>query len=109
MNKKGVISATEDELRERQSAYLELYADLRRFFAEELGKPLMLMYGTLLGYHRDGDLIPGDDDFDAGYISDEHDPIAVKEETKRVIATLVRAGYLVSFNRRGSAVPRAAR
>jgi tetratricopeptide (TPR) repeat protein len=101
MNKKGVISATEEGLRERQSAYLELYADLRRFFAEELGKPLMLMYGTLLGYHRDGDLIPGDDDFDAGYISDEHDPIAVKEETKRVIATLVRAGYLVSFNRRG--------
>ena len=101
VNKKGAISASADELGTRQTAYLELYADLRRFFAEEFGKPLMLMYGTLLGYHRDGDLIPGDDDFDAGYISDEHDPVAVKEETKGVIAALVRAGYLVSFNRRG--------
>ncbi len=101
INKKGVVSATERELKARQEAYLDLYADVRRFFADELGLSLMLMYGTLLGYYRDGDLIPGDDDFDAGYISAASDPVAAKEETKAIIAELVRAGYLISFNRRG--------
>src|SRR5690606_35133412 len=61
----------------------------------------LLMYGTLLGFYRDGDFIPGDDDFDCGYISDRTDPVSVKEETKDIIVELIRAGFTVSFNRRG--------
>jgi tetratricopeptide (TPR) repeat protein len=101
LDKKGVISPSRAETRQRQERYLRIYDTVRDFFEERFGRPLFLLYGTLLGFHRDGDFIPGDDDFDAGYVSDETDPVAVKEETKRLIVELVRAGFTVSFNRKG--------
>jgi tetratricopeptide (TPR) repeat protein len=101
LDKKGAISPSPDQTRLRQERYLQIYDQVRDFFAHELGRPLFLMYGTLLGYHRDGDFIPGDDDFDAGYVSDATDPVAVKQETMRIIVELVRAGFTVSVNRRG--------
>jgi hypothetical protein len=101
LDKKGSIKPSSAEVKRRQDRDLEIYARVREFFASELGKPFFLMYGTLLGYHRDGDLLPHDDDFDAGYVSDKSDPVAVKEETKDVIVKLVQAGFTVSFNRRG--------
>lgn len=101
LDKKGVISPSLAETLLRQKRYLEIYVQVRGFFEKELGRSLFLMYGTLLGLHRDGDFIPGDDDFDAGYVSDQTDPVAVKAETKRLIIELVRAGFTVSFNRKG--------
>jgi tetratricopeptide (TPR) repeat protein len=101
LDKKGAISPSPEETRLRQQRYLEIYLQVRDFFEKELGRSLFLMYGTLLGYHRDGDFIPGDDDFDAGYVSDQTDPVAVKEETKGIIIELIRAGFTVSFNRKG--------
>lgn len=101
LDKKGVISPSPEETWARQQRYLEIYAKVRDFFEQELGRPLFLMYGTLLGYYRQGDFIPGDDDFDCGYVSNETDPIAVKEETKQLIIKLLRAGFTISFNRRG--------
>jgi tetratricopeptide (TPR) repeat protein len=101
LDKKGVISPSLAETRLRQQRYLEIYAQAREFFEKELGRPLFLMYGTLLGLHRDGDFIPGDDDFDAGYVSERTDPRAVKEETKDIVIELLRAGFTISFNRRG--------
>jgi hypothetical protein len=101
LDKKGVISPSLEETQLRQQRYLEIYARVRDFFEQVLGRPPFLMYGTLLGIYRDGAFIPGDDDFDAGYVSDEADPLAVKEETKRLIIELVRAGFTVSFNRKG--------
>ena len=84
-----------------QERYLEIYARVRDFFEQSYGRSVFLMYGTLLGYYREGDFIPGDDDFDAGFISDKSDPQSVKEETFDIIVDLVRAGFTVSFNRRG--------
>lgn len=101
VDKKGFLASTPEEVAARQQQYLEVYDKARVFFERELGKPLFLMYGTLLGQHRDGDLIPGDDDFDAGYMSDANDPIAVKEEAKRIVLRLVEAGFTVTFNRQG--------
>lgn len=101
IDKKGFLAGTPEEVAARQQQYLEVYDKARVFFERELGKPLFLMYGTLLGQHRDGDLIPGDDDFDAGYMSDANDPIAVKEEAKRIVLRLVEAGFTVTFNRQG--------
>ena len=101
LDKKGVISPSHEQTRARQERYLKIYAKVRDFFEQELGRPLFLMYGTLLGYYRQGDFIPGDDDFDCGYVSDETDPIAVKEETKRLIIELIRGGFTISFNRKG--------
>lgn len=100
LNKKGEIRPSPAE-RHREDRDLEIYSRLRTFFEDHLGRPLFLLYGTLLGYHRGSDLIPGDDDFDAGYISDKSDPLAVKEEAKEIILELVRAGFTVSINRRG--------
>lgn len=101
LNKKGEIRPSPEETRHREDRDLEIYSRLRTFFEDHLGRPLFLLYGTLLGYHRGSDLIPGDDDFDAGYISDKSDPLAVKEEAKEIIFELVRAGFTVSINRRG--------
>jgi hypothetical protein len=101
LDKKGSISPSLAETKLRQERYLEIYARVRDFFEQELGRPLLLMYGTLLGYYRDGDFIPGDDDFDAGYVSDRTDPVAVKEETLGLVRRLVRAGFTISFNRKG--------
>jgi len=101
LDKKGTIKPTPAQVKERQDRDLEIYSSVRDFFTEHIGRPIFLMYGTLLGYYRDGDLIPHDDDFDVGYVSDETDPVNVKEETKDIIVELVRAGFTVSFNRRG--------
>jgi tetratricopeptide (TPR) repeat protein len=101
LDKKGEIRPSAAEMRRRQNRDLEIYAGLREYFRDKLGRSVFLLYGTLLGYHRDGDFIPGDDDFDAGYVSDETDPTAVKDEAKNIIVDLVRAGFTVSFNRRG--------
>jgi tetratricopeptide (TPR) repeat protein len=101
LDKKGEITPSRTEMRRREDRDLEIYACVREFFENRLGRSLFLLYGTLLGYYRDGDLIPGDDDFDVGYVSDKTDPVAVKEEAKNIIVDLVRAGFTVSFNRKG--------
>lgn len=101
LDKKGTIDPSVEETRARQDAYLELYAKARDFFDEVIGKPLFLVYGTLLGLYRDQDFIAGDDDFDAAYISEKTDPVAVKAEAKDIIVQLVQAGFTVLFNRRG--------
>ena len=59
------------------------------------------MYGTLLGFHRNGDFIEGDDDFDVGYFSAFNTAVEVKEETKRIVVDLVLAGYICFFNKKG--------
>ncbi|MFW5643387.1 MAG: hypothetical protein ACOCYQ_05115 [Alkalispirochaeta sp.] len=100
ITKKGQLTSSREEVIQRQNGYLELYSRMKEFFDNEIGTPVFLMYGTLLGLHRDGDFIPGDDDFDAGYIVDTTDPKEAKEETKRIITKLLYAGYTVSFNRR---------
>ncbi|MCG5529703.1 LicD family protein [Halorhodospira halochloris] len=101
LDKKGYLPPLPEEVRARQDAYLALYAAAREFFDNNLGRPLFLMYGTLLGLYRDGDLIPHDDDFDVGYISEHEDPHAIKMETREIILKLLRAGFTVAVNRRG--------
>jgi hypothetical protein len=101
LDKKGEIRVSPAELRSRQDRDLEIYSRLREFFQDHLGRSAFLLYGTLLGYYRDGDLIPGDDDFDTGYVSDKNDPVAVRAEAMDIIVELVRAGFTVSINRRG--------
>ena len=101
LEKKGELPATLRELARRQNSYLKLYAKAREFFREELNLELFLMYGTLLGLYRDGDFIPGDDDFDVGYFSQEQDPLAVKEEVMALIVKLVQGGFTVGFNQAG--------
>ncbi|APX94956.1 hypothetical protein BWR19_08405 [Halomonas sp. 1513] len=101
LNKKGYLAPTSDEIADRQQRYLKIYDSAKNTFDTLFGNPLFLMYGTLLGHCREGDFIPGDDDFDVGYASALGDPISVKEETKKIVIELVLAGYICSFNRSG--------
>lgn len=90
LTKKGTLVAPG---RDRRVDYLEAYRDLRDRFEELLGRKLFLLYGTLLGCHRDGDFIGGDDDFDVGYLSDAKTPAQLKEQVRRDSIELLRAGY----------------
>jgi hypothetical protein len=101
LDKKGGIPPTAAETHARQQGYLELYGQVSALFERRLGRQLFVVYGTLLGCIREGDFIRGDDDFDAGYVSDASEPEAVKGETLRIVLELVRAGFTVSFNRLG--------
>lgn len=101
IDKKGVLAPDEQELHQLQDEFLKLYSEVREFLEREFGKQLLLFYGNLLGLYRDGGFIPGDDDFDVGYVSDEADPESVKAEATRVIMALMRAGFTVSVNRKG--------
>jgi hypothetical protein len=101
IDKKGELPRSMDEVSERQSALLDLYVRAHQDVEALAGTPLFVLYGTLLGCHRSGALIPGDDDFDVGFVSRERDPRAVKRETMDLMLELVRAGYTVSFNRSG--------
>ncbi len=101
ISKKGTLSATPEQTRERQNVYLNVYDKAKLFFDKEIGKTLFLMYGTLLGFYRGGDFIPGDDDFDGGYISEKTNAKDVKEEIKEIVIKLVQSGFTVTFNRSG--------
>ncbi|WP_052664289.1 tetratricopeptide repeat protein [Nitriliruptor alkaliphilus] len=101
VDKKGGLTPTADEVASRQADLLRLYGLVRDALAEDHGRELFALYGTLLGIHRQGDLIPGDDDFDCGYVAGATDPVAVKAEAVDLIAALVREGFSVSINRRG--------
>jgi len=101
INKKGFYAPTKEELTNRQDRYLKIYDKARIYFDEQFGSPLFLLYGTLLGFYRQGDFIPGDDDFDAGYISTKTTAREVKQETMQLVVDLVLAGFNCSFNRKG--------
>ena len=99
VTKKGRVSAPEGKA--QASAHLELYLAARDAFAQLFGIDLMVGYGTLLGAVRSGAAIPGDDDFDAVYVSSGVDPSSVRLESHQLIVDLVNEGFSVSVNRRG--------
>lgn len=101
IDKKGFLALTPDTIHARQARYLDIYSEARKYFTEQFGSPLFVMYGTLLGLIREGDFIQGDDDFDAGYISRQTNAKAVKQETMQLVVDMVLAGFTCSFNRNG--------
>jgi hypothetical protein len=101
VDKKGYLRPSIEESKKRQEAYLDFYSRVRDMFEKTIGRPPFLLFGTLLGFYRDGDFIAGDDDFDVGYISKEQDPVAVKNEAKKIIFKLIQEGFTIVINKRG--------
>src|SRR5690606_23688896 len=52
IDKKGFLIMADVDLAKRQAEFLEIYRAARETFAREFGKPLFLLYGTLLGFYR---------------------------------------------------------
>lgn len=101
LDKKGWPRPTAGQLSARQDRMLELYSRVRHVFEQDFGRPLFILYGTLLGQVREGDFIPGDDDFDVGYLSEEHRPAAIKAEAIRLMEGLMARGFIVGLNHLG--------
>jgi len=101
INKKGFYAPTKEDVIKKQNRYLKIYEKARDYFDNNFESPLFILYGTLLGSYRGGDFIPGDDDFDAGYISIKNSAAEVKEETINLVVDLVLNGFTCSFNRKG--------
>ncbi|MFT3806898.1 hypothetical protein [Arenimonas sp.] len=101
LDKKGFLLKDKPGVAELQRGFLQIYQAASRFFEAELGTPLFVLYGTLLGQHRGGDFIPGDDDFDVGYWSDAATSKEVRSEGMAFVVKLVRAGFVVTLNREG--------
>jgi hypothetical protein len=101
LDKKGHFRLDADELRARQKAYLDLYSELRDVFAREFKRPLLILYGTLLGQVRSSDFVPGDDDFDVGYPSAETTPDGVRDEAITFMTRLAELGYVIVLNETG--------
>jgi hypothetical protein len=101
LEKKGGLRADVNELKARQDAYLALYTRVNAAFQDEFGKPVFILYGTLLGQHRSADFIPGDDDFDVGYLSEQTSFASVRNEAITLIERLVARGFTVSLNAEG--------
>lgn len=101
LDKKGWPQPTDAQVQVRQQQMLELYSRVQRVFAQEFNRPLFLLYGTLLGQVREGDFIPGDDDFDVGYVTEARTPAAIKAEAVAIMEKLVARGFIVSLNHLG--------
>lgn len=101
LDKKGGLKSRKKELEQRQREYLALYERVNSAFQKQCGRPIFILYGTLLGQHRSGDFIPGDDDFDIGYVSEETSFTGVRAEAIRIIQILISSGFTVSLNYEG--------
>lgn len=99
VNKWGRLAPSFDGMRRADVAALQdrLLDRLGRVQAdlEELGLEPFVVYGTLLGAVRDGDLIPHDDDADLGYVSAHEDPADVVRENLALERALRQRGYSV--------------
>jgi tetratricopeptide (TPR) repeat protein len=100
VTKKGSWPRSGDALTSRQEKYLDVY-ERARDALEELDRALFLCYGTLLGCHREGRFIPGDDDFDVSYVSQAPDPDAFRRECLQLSRELLRRGLDINFSING--------
>ena len=80
---------------------LSAYTTIRRLFSDRFGIDLFLLYGTLLGCHRDGRFIPGDDDLDVGYLTTCTDPEQMKREAITTMQAVIDAGFDVTTRHGG--------
>jgi tetratricopeptide (TPR) repeat protein len=98
--KKGCWPRTGTDLATRQEQYLQVY-ERTRALLDEQDRQLFLCYGTLLGCHREGRFIPGDDDFDVSYASHAANPKQFRRECQRVALALLRQGLDVNLSING--------
>jgi len=98
VSKKGQLHKALDESPEWGGAVVAFYTRARDVFRSLFGYDLYIAYGTLLGHVRNNGVIPGDDDFDAAYLSKESDPAQVGAELASIVRQLKAAGEAADFS-----------
>jgi hypothetical protein len=101
LTKKGTVRDIRESVAGNERAILAAYVHAKELFADRFGVELFLLYGTLLGVHRDGRLIPGDDDVDLGFATTAGDPLEAKAQALEVVHALLAASHDVAIKRRG--------
>lgn len=101
ISKKGSLVSPKRSPASQQKRLLAAYSVLRDEFERRFDRPLFLLFGTLLGKIRNGGLLPGDDDFDVGYVTYASTPEEVKQEALGFIKALAQAGYILRTNPNG--------
>ena len=76
-----------------QGRVFTLYDRVSEVLSRKYGYDAFLIYGSLLGYVREGGFIGHDVDFDAAYISQFSDLKAVADELRDIAFTLIDAGF----------------
>jgi hypothetical protein len=101
VNKKGFWSPPPEAAGHDTGAMVDAYAAVRDFLEERFGRKLFLLYGTLLGCHRDGRIIPGDDDFDAAYVARGDTPEEAKADSIAIMHACLEAGFDIGLGFEG--------
>lgn len=96
LTKKGHWPLSGPQLTERRQRYLDIY-ERTRDLLERMDRQLFLCYGTLLGCHREGGFIAGDDDFDASYVSTAATPKRYRQECYETALSLLDGGLDIAF------------
>lgn len=102
VTKKGTLADLAEVGHEEARRRLQAYQRVREAVRRELDASLMILYGTLLGYRREGAFIVGDDDIDAGYVIDAVTPQQAKQHALRAARELLLAGFDVKTRFGGS-------
>ena len=75
-----------------QERVFQTHGELKELFKAKFNKDIFLIYGTLLGFVREGNFIASDDDFDVGYLSNYEAPEDVRAEMVEIIHALKDIG-----------------
>lgn len=82
-------------------AVLSLYERFSDYFDERFGKRPFFIAGSLLGFARENDFLPFDDDMDIGYFSMRSTPEAVRDEMFEMLKSMLDDGWNVRVGHNG--------
>lgn len=100
LTKKGTLSQILTQDLQWQKSALSGYTKLADYFKSRFDYDIFFVYGSLLGFIRNGDFIADDDDIDISYFSRQKSVTDVKKEMKAMAITMAADGWPVKLTAR---------